>query len=339
MTHNARVAALAAAVAWVGVWVTLPPAALAQAPAGYQAPRTPWGDPDLQGTWPSTDMVGVPLERPVEFGTRATLSETEFQQRQTQAARQAEADDEEVVLPQAAGGGDGTGPPSHWLERGAAQRQNSLIVDPPDGRMPKMTPYGAERMAMRARYSSTGQGPFNSAADLDYYDRCISRGVVGSMLPVVYNNGTEIVQAPGYVAIRYEMIHDTRVIPLDGRPAPSSAIRGYMGEARGRWDGDTLVVETTNFNGTIGVTGNGRLRPASDAMRVTERFTRTGPDTIRYQATVNDPRTWTAPWTLSFPLKRDDAYGFYEYACHEGNNAMRNILSGARAAERGAGSR
>jgi hypothetical protein len=155
MTHNARVAALAAAVAWVGVWVTLPPAALAQAPAGYQAPRTPWGDPDLQGTWPSTDMVGVPLERPVEFGTRATLSETEFQQRQTQAARQAEADDEEVVLPQAAGGGDGTGPPSHWLERGAAQRQNSLIVDPPDGRMPKMTPYGAERMAMRARYSST----------------------------------------------------------------------------------------------------------------------------------------------------------------------------------------
>ena len=336
MTHNARVAALAAAVA-VAVWVTLPPAALqAQAPAGYQAPRTPWGDPDLQGIWPSTGMVGVPIERPVEFGTRTTLSDTEFLQRQTQAARQAEADDEEVVLPQAAGGGDGTGPPSHWLERGAAQRQNSLIVDPPDGRMPKMTPYGAERMAMRARYSSTGQGPFDSAADLDYYDRCISRGVVGSMLPVVYNNGTEIVQAPGYVAIRYEMIHDTRVIPLDGRPAPSSAIRGYMGVARGHWDGDTLVVETTNFNGTIGVTGNGRQRPASDAMRVTERFTRTGPHTIQYQATVNDPRTWTAPWTLSFPLERDDAYGFYEYACHEGNNAMRNILSGARADEKAA---
>jgi hypothetical protein len=331
MTPTARMAAFAAAVAFVA----LPAAALfGQAPAAYKTPRTPWGDPDLQGTWPSTDMVGVPLERPVEFGTRATLSEAEFQQRRDLAARQAAADDEEVVVPRAAGGGDGTGPPSHWLERGATQRQNSLIVDPADGRMPKMTPYGAERMAMRARFSSTGEGPFNSAADLDYYDRCISRGVIGSMLPVVYNNGTEIVQAPGYVAIRYEMIHDTRVIPLDDRPAPAAAIRQYMGDARGRWDGDTLVVETTNFNGAIGVTGNGRLRPASDAMRVTERFTRTGPDTIQYQATVTDLKTWTAPWTVSFPLKRDDAYGFYEYACHEGNNAMRNILSGARASEK-----
>jgi hypothetical protein len=330
MKHTARMAALAA-VAWMAVSSA---ALLGQAPSAYKAPRTPWGDPDLQGIWPSTNMVGVPIERPVEFGTRTTLSDTEFQQRQAQAARQAETDDEEVVVPRAGGGGDGTGPPSHWGERGTAQRQNSLIVDPPDGRMPKMTPYGAERMAMRAKYSSTGQGPFNSPADLDYYDRCISRGVVGSLLPVVYNNGTEIVQAPGYVAIRYEMIHDARIIPLDGRPAPSAAIRQYMGEARGRWDGDTLVVETTNFNGTIGVTGNGRLRPTSDALRVTERFTRTGPDTIQYQATVNDAKTWTAPWTLSFPLTRDDAYGFFEYACHEGNHAMRNILSGARAAER-----
>src|SRR4029453_804355 len=222
----------------------------------YTTPRTPWGDPDLQGTWPSTDMVGVPIERPVEFGTRATLSEAEFQQRRDLAARQAAADDEEVVVPRAAGGGDGTGPPSHWLERGATQRQNSLIVDPAEGRMPKMTPYGAERMAMRARFSSTGEGPFNSAADLDYYDRCISRGVVGSMLPVVYNNGTEIVQAPGYVAIRYEMIHDTRIIPLDpstssgspraesrgdGRSNISPAIKSYMGIPRGHWEGDTLV--------------------------------------------------------------------------------------------------
>jgi hypothetical protein len=153
------------------------------------------------------------------------------------------------------------------------------------------------------------------------------------MLPVVYNNGTEIVQAPGYVAIRYEMIHDTRIIPLDGRAAPA-AIRQYMGDARGHWNGDTLVVESTNFNGTIGVTGNGRLRPASDALRVIERFTRTGPDTIQYRATVDDPRTWTAAWTVSFPLRREDAYGFYEYAGHEGNHARRNILSGARAAEK-----
>ena len=331
MTRTARITALAGII---GVFVLAPAALAGRAAAAYQTPRTPWGDPDLQGIWPSTDMVGVPLERPVEFGDRATLSDAEFRQRQELAARQAQADDEELVVPRAGGGGDGTGPPSHWGERGGAQRQNSLIVDPADGRMPKMTPYGAERMAMRAKKSSTGDGPFDSAADLDYYDRCISRGVVGSMLPVVYNNGTQIVQAPGLVAIRYEMIHDARIILLDNRPAPAAAIRQYMGDARGHWEGDTLVVETTNFNGTIGVTGNGRLRPASDALRVTERFTRTGPDTMEYRATITDPKTWTAPWTVSVPLKRDDGYGFYEYACHEGNNAMRNILSGARAAEK-----
>jgi len=154
------------------------------------------------------------------------------------------------------------------------------------------------------------------------------------MVPGFYNHNYQILQTKDYVAILVEMIHDTRIIPLDGRPAPAAVIRQYMGDARGRWDGDTLVVETTNFNGTIGVTGNGRLRPASDALRVIERFTRTGPDTIEYRATVDDPRTWTTPWTVSFPLRRDDAYGFYEYACHEGNNAMRNILSGARAAEK-----
>ena len=334
MTRTARFAGLACIVA---VFVVSSATLTGQSPAAYNAPRTPWGDPDLQGTWPSTDMVGVPIERPVEFGTRATLSDTEFNQRQAQAARQAQADDEEIVVPRAGGGGDGTGPPSHWGERGEAQRQNSLIVDPADGRMPKMTPYGAERMAARAQKSSTGDGPFNSAADLDYYDRCLSRGVLGSISPVVYNNGTQIVQAPGYVGIRYEMIHDFRVIPLDGRPALSPAIRQYMGEARGHWEGDTLVVQTTNFNGTIGVTGNGRLQPTSDALTMTERFTRTGADTVQYQATVNDPKTWTGPWTVSFPLKRDDGYGFYEYACHEGNNAMRNILSGARAAERATG--
>jgi hypothetical protein len=224
-------------------------------------------------------MVGVPIERPVEFGTRATLSDTEFTQRQAQAARQAQTDDEEVVVPRAGGGGDGTGPPSHWGERGEAQRQNSLIVDPADGRMPKMTPYGAERMAMRARKSSTSDGPFNSAADLDYYDRCISRG-------------RRRVDAAGRLQQRHRdragaglrgdpLRNDPRHAdhPLDGRPAPAAAIRQYMGDARGHWDGDTLVVETTNFNGTIGVTGNGRLRPASDALRVVERFTRTGPDT------------------------------------------------------------
>ena len=327
--------AVAAAVLIVSVAVL---AQAQQAPAGYKAPRTPWGDPDLQGIWPSTEMVGVPLQRPEGFGTRAFLTDAEFKARQTQSARQAEDDEEALAAPRAGGGGgDGTGPPSHWGERGAPQRQASLIIDPPNGRMPAMTPYGAERAAYRARQSSMGAGPFNSAADLDYYDRCLSRGVLGSISPVVYNNGTEIVQAPGYVVIRYEMIHDFRVIPLDGRPGLSPAIHQYMGEARGHWEGDTLVVETANFNGTIGVTGNGRLQPTSDALTMTERFTRTSAETVQYQATVNDPKTRTGPWTVSFPLKRDDGYGFYEYACHEGNNAMRNILSGARAAERATG--
>jgi hypothetical protein len=303
--------------------------------AKWVTPRTPWGDPDLQGTWPASDLIGVPLQRAPELGTRAYLTDEEFAQRQKQASRQAEADSEEFVAERAAGaGGDGTGPPNHWLERGTPQRQASLIVDPPNGRMPPMTPDGERRAAERARRSSTGAGPFNGPDDLDYYDRCISRGVLGSIAPVVYNNGTEIVQAPGYVAIRFEMIHETRIIPLDNRAPVSAAVKLHMGLPRGRWEGDTLVVETANFNGTIGVTGNGRLMPTSDALRMVERFTRTGPDSIQYEATIDDPKTWTGPWRVSFPLQRDDDYGFYEYACHEGNNAMPNILSGARAAER-----
>ncbi|HXH25431.1 MAG TPA: hypothetical protein VNI78_09300 [Vicinamibacterales bacterium] len=299
---------------------------------GWTMPRTPWGDPDLQGIWPSSDMIGVPLQRAPELGTRAVLTDEEFAERQRQAARQAAADLEEFAA-ERTGGADGTGPPPHWLERGKPQRQASLIVDPPDGRLPAMTPDGERRAADRARRSSTGQGPFNGPADLDYYDRCISRGVLGSIAPVIYNNGTQIVQAPGYVAIRYEMIHETRIIPLDNRPVPSAGVRQYMGVARGRWEGDTLVVETTNFKGGIGVTGNGRLLPTTDALRMVERFTRVGPDTIQYEATLEDPQTWTRPWTVSFPLTRDDDYGFYEYACHEGNHAMFNILSAARAAE------
>jgi hypothetical protein len=301
--------------------------------AKWVTPRTAWGDPDLQGVWPSSEMIGVPLQRDAKLGTRASLTDEEYQQREKQSSRQAEADGEEFVAART-GGGDGTGPPNHWGERGRPQRQASLIVDPPDGRMPPMTPDGERRAADRARRSSTGAGPFNGPDDLDYYDRCISRGVLGSIAPVVYNNGTEIVQSPGYVAIRYEMIHETRIIPLDGRAPVSPAVRQYSGIARGRWEGDTLVVETTNFNGTIGVTGNGRLMPASDALKMIERFTRIDAKTIQYEATVDDPKTWTGPWRVSFPLQRDDDYGFYEYACHEGNNAMRNILSGARAAER-----
>ena len=299
----------------------------------YVAPRTAWGDPDLQGIWPSSEMIGVPLQRDPKLGTRAFLTDEEFAQRQKQASQQEASDSDEFVVART-GGGDGTGPPNHWGERGTPQRQASLIVDPPDGRMPPMTPDGERRAADRARRSSTGAGPFNGPEDLDYYDRCISRGVLGGIAPVVYNNGTQIVQSPGYVAIRYEMIHETRIIPLDGRAPVSAAVRQHSGLARGHFEGDTLVIETANFNGTVGVTGNGRLMPTSDSLRMVERFTRTDANTIQYEATVDDPKTWTGPWRVSFPLKRDDDYGFFEYACHEGNNAMRNILSGARASER-----
>ena len=154
------------------------------------------------------------------------------------------------------------------------------------------------------------------------------------MLPVGYNAGNEIVQAPGYVALRNEMIHETRVIPLDGRAHVPAAIRGYMGDSRGRWEGDTLVVDTTNLKGGTGVGANGRAIFHSEAMRLTERFTRVAADTIEYSVTITDPVMWTRPFTMAFPLKLDPSYGMYEYACHEGNSGLRNILSASRADER-----
>jgi hypothetical protein len=160
------------------------------------------------------------------------------------------------------------------------------------------------------------------------------------MFPVVYNNGTQILQVPGYVVIRHEMIHETRMIPLDGRPHVSSAIRSYMGDSRGHWEGTTLVVETTNFNGRTGAQPIPVAEPAahllttSDALRLVERFTRTGADTIQYEVTISDPKTWVRPWKVAFPFRREPTYGMFEYACHEGNYAIRNILSGARAREK-----
>jgi hypothetical protein len=298
----------------------------------WAPPRTPWGDPDLEGIWPSTDMVGVPFERPAELAGRTELSNEEFAAREAQAGRQAVADSQEFVST-APRTGDGTGPPSHWLEWGKPSRQASLVVEPGDGKLPPMTPEGQQRSAS-SRNTYVVTSGFSGANDLGPYDRCISRGVLGSMFPVIYNNGNQILQRPGYVVIRYEMIHETRIIPLDGRSHVSPAIRSYMGDPRGHWDGNTLVVQTTNFNGRTGAQANGNLSMTSDALELVERFTRTGPDTIQYQVTVNDPKTWTRPWAVAFPLRRDPGYKIFEYACHEGNHAMSNILSAARAEER-----
>jgi len=308
--------------------------ASAQAPVKtWTQPKTPWGDPDLQGVWPATELIGVPVQRPENFGTRNVLTEEEFAQRQTQAKRTAEADSEEYAK---AGGAPGINPPSYWIERGKPNHQASLVVDPPDGRIPPMTAE-AQKIAQQRAELRKVRGPSDSWEDHSLYDRCISRGVLGSILPVIYNNGNEIVQSPGLVAIRYEMIHETRIIPLDGRPHAPANVRSYMGDARGHWEGNTLVVDTTNFLGDkngIGLNDNGQ--PHSDALHLTERWTRTDSNTIQYEAIIDDPKTWTKPWRLSFPLKADRNYHLFEYACHEGNYALGDMLSGARADEKAA---
>jgi len=312
--------------------LAVPLLAHAQSVHNYTPPKTAWGDPDLTGIWPSTDMVGVPFERPENFGERSVVTDEEFQARQKQGATRAAADLEETVST-APRQGDGTGPPSHWLEWGKASHQASLIVEPTDGRLPSTTPE-AQRRAATLKNTYVQLDGFAGPTELGPYDRCISRGPLGSMFPVIYNNGNQIFQFPGYVVIRYEMIHEVRVIPLDARPHASSSIRSYMGDARGHWDGDTLVVETTNLNGRTGAQGNGNLLMLSDRATIVERFTRTGPDTIQYEVSVDDPGTWTKPWKAAFPLRRDSSYGIFEYACHEGNHAMSNILSASRSADK-----
>ena len=308
----------------------------AQVSNSYRAPRTSWGDPDLEGKWPSTNSAGVPLQRPESFGRRNVLTDAEFAERQKQAARQvaqdlADFDFENPSVPFGQVGG-GQSPPQHWFERGETQRQVSLIVDPPNGRLPALTAAAQKREADRRRDTPAQPASYT---DFTLYERCITRGLTGSILPGGYNNGNQIFQAPGYVTIVNEMIHESRIVPLDGRPHISPAIHNHLGDSRGRWDGDTLVVETKNFRDRPGVGMNNT--GASAALMITERFTRTSDRTIRYSVTIDDPMTWTAPFTLQYDLMRDDRYGMYEYACHEGNYALQNILSGARATERANG--
>jgi hypothetical protein len=206
-----------------------------------------------------------------------------------------------------------------------------LIVDPPDGRLPALTD-AAQRRAAERRANAPAQPA--SYTDFSLYERCITRGLVGSVMPGGYNNGNRIFQSPGYVTIVNEMIHEARIVPLEGRPHLSPAIRTHLGDSRGRWEGDTLVVETRNVADRIGLGANNT--GASAALAITERFTRTGDETLLYSITVDDPETWTAPFTMQFTLERDDDYELFEYACHEGNLALPNILSGARATERAA---
>jgi hypothetical protein len=264
-------------------------------------------------------MRGVPLQRPEEFGERRFLTDEEF------AEREARNNEEVARLDE--------GGTAFLSERGVRSfRQTSLIVDPPNGRTPALTPEGeAIRAAQRPRGDDAP--PPASWLDLTLYDRCITRGVVGSVLPVIYGNGLEIYQAPDAVLIRYEMIHETRVIHLDGKAHVDDGVRTYMGDAIGRWEGDTLVVETTNFRGETGIGLNGNGLPTTPAIRLTERFTRVAEDQIDYEVTVDDPGLYTAPFTIAMPLTTQPGYRVLPYECHEGNHAVPNILSAARAEE------
>jgi hypothetical protein len=321
--------------AWLGAGAALAIASVAAQVA--PAPRTSWGEPDLTGTWTSRAELSVPFERPPEYGERRELTDEEFAARGAQVERQLATDnadfDVETADRSTAGQvGSATSPPPHWLERGTASRRTSLVIDPPDGRIPPLTAAGERRA--RSGGGTIVNGSFSNATfdtyeDLSLWERCITRGLPGAMFPTVYNANIQISQGPGVVAITYEMIHDTRIIPTDGSPPLGPAIRGYFGSSRGHWEGDTLVVDVANFS------DRALYRGSRETLHLIERFTRVD-DGLRYEVTVDDAATWTKPWTAALELAPQPE-GMFEYACHEGNNSMRNILSAARAAERSAG--
>src|SRR5436190_4271505 len=281
-------------------------ASTAYAQKSTAVPKTPWGDPDISGVWTSDAAIGIPMQRPDRFNGRAELTDEEFKdklQRDAQTRQRAE---------NAIGSFRND---NAWLAK--SYRQTSLIVDPPDGKMPAVTPWAEARRLSRDQ-GTFGAGPFDKPEDFTMYDRCITRGIVGSVLPVVYGNGNRIIQAPGQVIISYEMVHDTRVIYTDGRPHVGSKIRQYLGDSRGRWEGNTLVIETTNFTDQTSIgggNGNG-LRHSAD-LKITERITRLDKDELRYEVHVDDPRTYTKPFTISLPLTSPPGYVLLPYECHE----------------------
>ena len=281
-------------------------------------PRTPWGDPDLQGVWSGLDSIGVPLDRDPALGTRNVLTQEEFERRQEAFRTNASSDNIEAT-------NFGRGTETEVMRN--RSRQASLVVDPPDGRRPPRTPESDARQP--STFGSFSPGPFNSVSDLGVFDRCIAYSPMSSAFAF---NTLQIVQARDYVAIRTEVLDEVRIVPLDGRSHLPSGFKTYSGDSRGRWEGRTLVVTTTNFNGRTDLQGNAGGR-ASERLTVTERFTVADRNTLTYEATFDDPGTWTRPWTVAFPRTRDAAGAVYEYACHDGNYGLANILRAARAAE------
>ena len=297
-------------------------------------PRTPWGDPDLQGHYTNKYEYGTPFERPAAFDGRRVEEITGKELAAVIEKRQQEALDRAPFF-----GGDPEGKIGNSAEFRDIYEVTKgsrawFVTDPPDGRIPPLASDARARMAEAGRGGSFGAGPFNGPEDFSLWERCITRGLPGSMLPGGYGNSYEIVQGPGVVAIRYEMVHETRVIPLDGRPHLGKAVRSDLGDARGHWEGDTLVIETTNFLQRSAFRG-----AKADTLRLVERFRRTAPDKVEWSVTVDDPSTWTSSWTFSMPLTENAGERVEMYECHEGNHAITNILRAARAAEREQASR
>ena len=295
--------------------------------------RTGWGDPDLQGAW--TYKTITPLERPAELAGKPVLTDEEaavFEREENQRLNRDLIDPAKggyIYAPESEGGVVPYN--DFWYDRGTEvieTRQTSLIVEPPDGRMPPLTPE-AQRKADAAppREDQRGRPRADSYVDRPLSERCLLMGNASPMLSGAYNNNVQVFQAPGYVVLLNEMIHDVRIIPLDGRPHLPGHIRSWLGDSRGRWEGDTLVVETKNF------TGKRSFRGSSESMNVVERFTRVDADTVAYAFTINDAPTWTQPWTVEFPLSEMEDV-LYEYACHEGNYSIAGVLGGAREDEK-----
>ncbi len=308
------------------------PHALPPPPKNWVQPKTPWGDPDIQGTWTSDDCIGTPMNRPANFGDRPFLTEQEISDRMKNLEKQHEGDLKDTVD---ASQRVGTGPPGNWGERARRPcRQTSLVIEPANGRTPALLPEAAARPVPEGAGNNNPKA--DSWEDFSWYIRCISRGVTGSILPVIYGNGQQIIQGPGVITILEEMVHEGRVIHLNGHH-PSPEVRSYMGDSRGHWEGNTLVVETTNFlAGRTGIGLNGGGTPTTEDLKLVERFTRIAPDQMKYEVTVDDPKTYVAPFKIAFPLTQEPGYQNFEYACHEGNYAMFDSLSGARAKEKAA---
>ena len=308
-----------------------PPAVARHAPA-----RTAWGDPDFRGTWPIQNVrdARIPLERPAELGTRAELTDEEF------AARLREAEQSDAAFSRELGGG-GTLGLADWVRSAPTARSGSLLVEPADGRLPPLT---ARARELYADGRSTWRAPAATdwVSDLDAFERCITRGFPAVMMPQPYNNGIRVFQSPGYVVLQLETF-GTRVVPVGGEGHWPAPVRAWHGDSRGRWEGDALVIETTNIvsGDSVAEEVAGRAAgplpgrelatlPVGRLARVTERLTMTGPDTILYRMTYEDADVFAAPWTVAYEWTRDDGYGIFEYACHEGNT-VRAAITSARA--------